>query len=171
MELSLSAMAEKMIENRILGEVRNLIREKASSLFLASVLPAAPRLEEGPSLRITAELRLAVQSVKIECTIRTGGAGKKKVLTLENEEQNISIATGFLLRRPGDLAKSETLKLNVDRLELSGSLGGIEFTKMMLGAGAAIHGIEIHAVLSGSGSGVWLQQTEEAENAQDPALS
>lgn len=161
MELSLSAAARKMIGDRILNEVRNLIREKASTVFLASVLPPAPQSEDGPSLRVEAELKLTVLSAKIAATIRTGGSGEEKELRIENEEQTFSVSTGFRLRRPQDLSGSRVLELNLEKLELAGTLGGIEFTKMMFGAGATVHGIEIRAVLSGKGTGTW--QTKETE--------
>ena len=169
MELSLSAMARKMIGDRILSEVRKLIREKATTVFLASVLPPAPRTEDGPSLRIEADLKLSIHSVKIASTIRTGGSSEEKELILENEEQNFSISTGFRLRRPDDLSGSDILELNLEKLELSGTLNGIEFSKMMFGAGATVHGIEIRAELSGKGTGVW--QTEPEKDSQESALS
>ena len=169
MELSLSAMAGKMIEDRILSEVRNLIREKASTLFLASVLPPVPRTEDGPALLIAADLKLTVQSVKIASSILIGGRCNEKELLIENEEQDFSISTGFRLRRPDDLSGSDVLKLDLEKLDLAGSLGGIEFTKTMFGAGATVHGIEIRAVLSGKGTGTW--QTEPEKDPQESALS
>jgi len=156
MENSLSALAKKMIEDRILGEVRKLLREKASTLFLSSVLPPAPLAEEGPGLRVEADLKLSVRFVKIDCTIQMGVNSERKFLALENEEQTFSICTGFRLRKPGELSGSDQMVLNLEKLELGGSLGGIEFSKMMLGAGATIHSLELCATLSGSGSGVWL---------------
>ena len=170
MELSLSAMARKMIGDRILSEVRKLIREKASTVFLASVLPPAPRTEDGPSLRVEADLKLMILSAKIASTIRTGGVDEEKELLIENEEQEFSISTGFRLRRPGDLAGSDVLKLELEKLELTGTLNGIEFTKMMLGAGATVHGIGIRALLSGRGTGTW-QQPEEEEKDPQSSLS
>lgn len=155
MGLSLSAMARKMIEDRILSEVRNLIHQKASTVFLASVLPPVPRAEDGPSLRVEAELKLTVLSAKIASTIRAGGNDEERELVIENEEQEFSISTGFRLRRPDDLSGSDVLKLDLEKLELAGNLGGIEFSKMMFGAGATVHGIKLHAVLSGRGTGTW----------------
>ena len=165
MELSLSAMAKKLIEDRILGEVRNLLKQKASTAFLAAVLPAAPQADAGSSIRIKAALKLSVQSLEIESTIHAGGSSERKNLLLENEEQDFSIDTGFRLRKPKDLADSETLDLKLDKLELVGALGGIEFSKMMLGAGATVHGIKIKAVLSGSGTGVWQTGSEALQES------
>lgn len=167
MDISLAAAARKMIGDRILSEVRKLIREKASTVFLASVLPPAPRTEDGPSLKVEAKLKLTVRSAKIACTIRTGGSSEEKELLIENEEQEFSVSTGFRLRRPDDLAGSDVLELDLKKLELTGALSGIEFTKMMMGAGAAVHGIELHAELTGRGTGVW--QTEK--DPQESALS
>ena len=172
MELSLSAMAKKMIADRILGEVRNLLRDKASTVFLASVLPAAPQPDTAPALRVKADLKLAVQSVKIDCTICAGGSDDRKALVLENEEYIFSIDTGFRMQKPKDLSGSETLVLNLEKLELSGSISGIEFAKMMLGAGARVHGVELLASLSGTGTGVWQEGRETGpQDSQESARS
>lgn len=171
MELSLSAMARKMIGDRILSEVRKLIREKASTVFLASVLPPAPRTEDGPSLRVEADLKLTILSAKIASTLRTGDSSEDKELLIENEEQEFSISTGFRLRRPEDLSDSVVLKLELEKLELAGTLSGIEFTKMMLGAGATVHGIELRALLSGSGTGTWQLPEPEEKDPQRSDLS
>ena len=169
MELSLASMAKKMIEDRILSEVRNLLRDKASTVFLATVLPAAPQPDAGAALRIKADLKLTVRSVKIDCTICAGGSGDRKELMLENEEHLFSIDTGFRIRKPNDLSGSETLVLNLEKLELSGTLSGIEFAKMMLGAGATVHGVEILASLSGTGTGIW--QDDRTADPQESSLS
>ena len=114
-------------------------------------------------------MKLAVQSVKIDCTICAGGSDDRKALVLENEEYIFSIDTGFRMQKPKDLSGSETLVLNLEKLELSGSISGIEFAKMMLGAGARVHGVELLASLSGTGTGVWQEGRETGP--QDPQES
>ena len=151
--MAASLLGLKIIEDKLRSELQNLIEKKASSVFLASVLPPPDR--NGDLLRIEASLRLRIEALSVDYTAHAGGDTRKN-LEWTPEEKMLEIKTSVPVKRPGDMVQSETLNLHLSALTLDAAIAGVEFKKTMIGIGATVHGASLRLTLSGTGTGTWI---------------
>lgn len=156
--MTASLLGLKIIEDKLRSELQTMIERKASSAFLASVLPPPDR--DGALLRIEASLRLRIESLSVDYTAHAGGDTRKN-LEWDPEEKMIEIKTSVRAERPADMKQSETLNLHLSSLSLDAAIAGIEFKKTMIGIGATVHGASLRITLSGTGTGTWITCEKE----------
>lgn len=147
-----SLLGMKIIEEKLRSELRKLIDQKASSAFLAAVLPPPDR--DGDLLRIEASVRLRIEAFSLDYTAHAGGDTRQNI-EWPPEEKVIEVKTSVRTKRPGDMKDSEALSLHLNSLTLDADISGVEFTKKMIGIGATVHGAAVRLSLAGEGTGTW----------------
>ncbi len=145
----------KMIDERLRNEIRKVMEQKASSAFLASVLPVpAADDAQGEFLHINAVLKWNIEVLDVDYTAHAGGDAPQ-TLQWTPEEREIRVHTSLRLKRPGAVQESSELKLEAEEILLAASCSGIEFKQTMMGVGATVHGVRFRFRISGSGTGKW----------------
>lgn len=143
----------QLIEGKILSEIKKLIDSKISAVFLASVLPA-PDPDGKDKLSIQAEVTVRIPELILDYTAFSGGE-TRRMLTIPAEDRVIPIHTTLKAKRPGTMADSSVISLQLNQLLLDLEVNGIEFKQMMMGIGALAHGIKAKLELSGKGTATW----------------
>lgn len=153
--MALPSFGVQLIEGKILSEIKKLIENKVSTVFLASVLPPAEPDAKG-KLRVDAELKLVIRELVLDYTAHAG-KDERRELPVEIPERVIEIHTAIPAKKPSAMNDASTMPLELRSLALDCVFSGVEFKQTMMGVGATAHGVHAVLEISGTGKAVWME--------------
>lgn len=149
-----------LIANTIKSNVLKAIDSYIESSVINSLLPHAPEGGTKSLLNLAAELNVSIADCVIQYTQHMGKKDEAKTLQIPLTEKHLSLNSNIPVIRPGKMAASQTLTAANLNIVFTGSLGGIAYQEMMMGAGATIDSVTLKLTVSGNAGGTWIASAE-----------